>query len=235
MPSRHLVPFALCLAIAAGCHSPAAGVSSTTSPSDPAPSSCEAFAAIGRGDLARAGAIHRELDRRRSLALAHGREEIAAAREMRALYPGVIDFFSYYTGEVAGTVWSSTVPLHGRYELTVHVPVTLDASRTRVVAQGAPEFHLVEVERVEPRGQVPGGPPAPRASVDSPSSDDAWVVDDPMVPPTLHYADSVHFGAAEWAVIVRADGALSSVLARPMRTDAPVPGFAEEWARAHAP
>jgi hypothetical protein len=233
MPSRRHIPLVFSLSLLASCQRPAAGVSaaSTEPPTDTAPSGCEAFAAIGRGDLARAEKINGDLGRRQVLALAHGREAIAAAREMRALYPGVVEFFSYYTGEVSNTVWNSTVVLHGRYELTAQVQVTLDASRTRVVAQSEPEFYVGEAARVYIEEGEHKFHVGRDGHVDMPWDDGTTLSRDCLRDPDgrigISMSGGASFGASEWAVIVRAGGDLSSVLKTPMRADAPVACFAE--------
>jgi hypothetical protein len=66
------------------------------------------------------------------------------------LFPNAAVQYRYFTpGPEPG--FDLTVILHGRYELTMQLPVTFDSSGDKVVGYGEPAFYLVEAEKVEGR------------------------------------------------------------------------------------
>lgn len=126
-----------------------------------------------------------------------GRRDIPFAAEFDRLYPGADHSIGYYTGTHGPPTWSSTVGLHGRYVLSCRCGITLNRTRTRVVAWGEPTFYLKEVTRVQ---ALDGG----QTSISS--------------------GEQVKFGLGQWRKVVEADGDLR-VLGIEVKTDSPVPGF----------
>ena len=138
-------------------------------------------------------------------ATASGRRTIPEARQFDELFPGATHSISYYTGTAGEPTWNAEVGLHGRYVLTMSVPVTLSTfGRSRVIGHRAPAFVLAEVEAV---GQLADG----RTEI-------------------RYAGHQLRFGPAEWQRVVAARGDWG-VLGFAVRTDAPVPGFDTVWQR----
>ncbi len=91
------------------------------------------------------------------------------------------------------------VDLHGRYELTIQLPVVFDPAHRNVIGYGEPKFYLVEA-----------------ASVIRNKSGIAET--------TLNPESERHFGSAEWRKVVEAGGNFGAIGYK-MLTNRPVQGF----------
>jgi hypothetical protein len=119
-------------------------------------------------------------------AIRNGPSEIAPVSEFVQLFPDASHLITHYTGDMGAPQWTSKIGLHGRYVLSVQLDIKFDWSRRHVCSYGPPEYHLREVESVEP--QIDG---------------------------TTHvrYVTSGQrdFGSDEWQLLYRAGGDLSSL------------------------
>lgn len=90
-------------------------------------------------------------------ALRSGLKQIPAARQMEEVYGDVDHAISYHGSRKLGNEWYTEVFLHGRYKLTMRVPVRMGRDFDQVLeAEGEPRFTLVEVDqiRINPNGGV---------------------------------------------------------------------------------
>lgn len=118
-------------------------------------------------------------------ALRSGLKQIPAARQMQEVYGDVDHAISYHGSLEVGNEWWTEVFLHGRYELTMWVPVRMGEDFDQVLAvEGEPTFQLREINRIE---------------IDQYGS------------PVAYYnaAAQQTFGIEEWKKIYEADGDLS--------------------------
>jgi hypothetical protein len=97
-------------------------------------------------------AIRVEVDKSRqySAALNAARPSAPYVSDFVRMFPSAKVRKSYFTaGPEPG--FDVSVILHGRYELTMKLPVNFDSSGEKVVGYGEPAFYLNEAERVEGR------------------------------------------------------------------------------------
>jgi hypothetical protein len=71
-------------------------------------------------------------------AVASGRAVMVPVQQFEQLHPGATHFISYLTGTHGTPTWNAVAGLYGRYELTMQVPVTLNACGTRSCRTGSP-------------------------------------------------------------------------------------------------
>jgi hypothetical protein len=98
--------------------------------------------------------------------------------------------------------WNSEVGLHGRYVLTLQIPITFDVTRTKVVSYGQPNFYLKELSSIT---RIANGQTEIR-----------------------YTRNQLRFGQEEWQHVVDQGGDLS-ILGIEIIPDRPIPGFAEQW------
>lgn len=138
-------------------------------------------------------------------AVSSGRATIPHVQQFERLFPGSLHSISYSTGEYGPPTWNSKAALHGRYVLTMQMPLEISRERrSRIVSHGKPTFYLMEIKSV---ANTPDG----RVEV-------------------LSGPTHATFGPAEWDKIVRSGGDLS-VLGLEIRKGEPVPGFEQHWER----
>lgn len=118
-------------------------------------------------------------------ALRSGLKQIPAARQMEEVYGDVDHFISYHGSLEVGNDWNTEVFLHGRYELTMQVPVRMGRDFDQVLGvEGEPTFYLHEVDRIE-------------------------IDPDGTIGASYNGAGQRTFGIEEWKMIYEADGDLS--------------------------
>lgn len=83
----------------------------------------------------------------------NGRNTVPYVQEFHALFPSANDALGSESGIVAENIgpihWLSSVVLHGRYILTMELPITLNNNHSAIVKYGEPEFTLLELESVQ--------------------------------------------------------------------------------------
>ena len=138
---------------------------------------------------------------RHEMAANNIRDNIPEVRQFHALFPQTYENLSHYTGSFGDPVWTSKIGLHGRYILSLQVPLMLNWTRTDVRSYGRPRFQLVEVTRIYVRnsGQL-----------------------------TIDYGVSRHFGAYEWKEIVNLEGDISA-LGIMIKKNQAIRGFQKHW------
>jgi hypothetical protein len=144
-------------------------------------------------------------------ALADARSSIPYAADFARLFPESLDYFSYYIGGVGRSSLNMETLLFDRYQLTMGVPVTFDASRRKVKSFGKPEFVLLEyseVKKIRRSGRGPDGSPSVSENLQLGKSGDR----------------SLRFGAGEWMKVVEAHGDCS-VIGFEIITNLPAAGF----------
>lgn len=116
--------------------------------------------------------------------------------EFLALFPDANVKYRYFDGSAAPG-FDAQVGLHGRYDLTMQLPVNFDAAGRNVTGYGDPRFYLLEVTNVEvePSGVV-----------------------------AISYGRNKNFGLKEWNALVRSKGDFDAI-GWTMITDKPIPGF----------
>jgi hypothetical protein len=82
-------------------------------------------------------------------AVRNGRSDLAFVRSFAEVYPRAEEFIIHYGSSDGTTKWDSKVGLHGRYILTMQMPIRIQENFTHSVQTGDPAFHLVEVESFE--------------------------------------------------------------------------------------
>jgi hypothetical protein len=93
------------------------------------------------------------------------------------------------------------VVLHGRYELTMQLPVDFDDAGRTVVGYGEPQFYLLEITQFE---RLPGGPSH------------------------ISYGRNLVFGSEEWEKVISANGDFR-VIGWTLVTNEPVPGIDDAY------
>jgi hypothetical protein len=134
-------------------------------------------------------------------AVASGRASIPRVAEFDRLFPGSIHFISYFTGTHGPPMWNSKIGLHGRYVLSMQMPIKFNLLRNRVTSFGEPKFYLQEVSEIQP-------------------SDNGVLA--------VRYQASQEFSLREWQALVRSGGDLH-VIDPALRTESPVPLFDTYW------
>jgi hypothetical protein len=137
-------------------------------------------------------------------AVESGRPSILYVRQFEQTFPDSSHSISYFTGTHGRTSWRSEALVHGRYTVTMQMPLRLNLLRNRVVSVEEPRFWLVETESV------------------SADAEGGTVIQ--------HGPTQVTFGRAEWQRVVDGGGDLSQLGIRVDR-DRPVAGLVEEWRR----
>ena len=133
-----------------------------------------------------------------SRVVASGRATMVPVQQFERLHPGASHFVSYLTGTHGTPTWNSVAGLYGRYELTMQVPVRLNAMRNGVASYGQPVFALAEVRSVTPGA--------------------AGALD------VTHGGVDATFGPAEWQKVVDRGGDFGA-LGLSLQMNQPVPGF----------
>ena len=85
--------------------------------------------------------------RRKAAAVEKGKKTVESASSLHALYPKARSSIENYLGE--DSTWVAEVGLHGRYILSMAVPIRLDDNHENIVWSGEPSYTLVEVDRIE--------------------------------------------------------------------------------------
>lgn len=118
-------------------------------------------------------------------ALQSGLKQIPAARQMEKVYGDVDHTISYHGSLELGNEWNTEVFLHGRYKMTMRLPVRMGRDFDRVLGiEGEPRFTLVEIDRVR-------------------------INQNGTVGASFNSAAQQTFGIEEWKKIYEADGDLS--------------------------
>lgn len=135
-------------------------------------------------------------------ALENGVRTTPTVHEFQEIFPGTLNFYTYWTGELGPTILNSSTALYNRYELTLRVRVSLDKTRTKVIGYSKPEFHLLELGDISFR------------------------------PDGTTYISSgdlqKRFGPKEWNKLYESGGDFSVVDIELLK-DKPVPNFEEYW------
>jgi len=144
----------------------------------------------------------KNLEKNYRKALGDGLKTIPVAREFQKIFPGAINSYSYYTGEVGPTILNCRIGLYGRYELKFKVRVSLNETRKKVMDYTGADFYLAEIESInrldDGRFYISYG--------------------------NLHR----RFGAKEWEKLFKARGDFT-VLGIKLIMDKPVPNFEAWW------
>src|SRR5207244_6673245 len=82
-------------------------------------------------------------------ALADATNSIPYAADFAQLFPGLRNTFSYYIGGAGPSSLNMERLLFERYQLTMGIPVTFDASRRKIRSFGEPEFLMQEIYEVK--------------------------------------------------------------------------------------
>jgi hypothetical protein len=136
-------------------------------------------------------------------AVESGRTDIEQVRQFDRLFPGATHFISYYTGTNGNPTWNSKAGLHGRYVLTMQIPISLSGlGRSQVRSNGTPTFILTEVQNIT---SLPGG----QTSI-------------------VYSGNQITFGFLEWNKLVESNGDLS-VLGITIKINQKIPGFVKYW------
>jgi hypothetical protein len=135
-------------------------------------------------------------------AIASG-QKIEFIRQFEERFPAAEHFISYYTGTHGPPTWNSHAGIHGRYVLSLQMPIELGGpGRGRVLSHGTPTFYLLEIVEIH---EASGG----TASIS-------------------YGPEQLTFELNEWARLVKSGGDLR-VLGIKVNTTQPVPGFDKRW------
>src|SRR6266480_2708304 len=139
-------------------------------------------------------------------ALEDATNSIPYAADFARLVPGLRNTFSYYIGGAGPSRLNMERLLFDRYQLTMVIPVTFDASRRKIKSFGEPEFLMQEISEVKKIRKVGSLGPVENLSVQYNSD---------------HF---LRFGAGGWKKVVEARGDFS-VIGFTIITNSPAPGF----------
>jgi hypothetical protein len=139
-----------------------------------------------------------------SRAVESGYTSIPYVRQFEQTFPNSSHSISYFTGTSGDPTWRSEALVHGRYTVTMQMPVRFNTLRNRIASFDEPRFQLVEIQSVS---ALPGG----QTSLSSGGT-------------------QLNFGPREWQHIVDGGGELES-LGVHIDTDRPVTGLKDHWRR----